>query len=209
MTTLENLSWRYATKKFDPSKKVSAEDLASLREAISLSATSYGLELYKVIIVEDAETRAKLLPASWGQTQITDASQVFVFANRTDVKPEEIDAYINRKAEAQGIDPENLKGYSDFMKQSITSRPQEDQAIWTSKQVYIALANLMNAAAELKIDTCPMEGFDPTQYNEILGLNEQGLNAAVVATVGYRSDEDATQNMPKVRKPQEELFELV
>jgi len=209
MNTIDSLEWRYATKKFDNTKKVAKDDLDKLKKAISLSATSYGLELYKVLVIEDKEIREKLLPASWGQQQIVDSSQVIVFCNYTDVDESMIDSYLDLKSKTLGIELAQLEGYGNFMKSTLTEMDSETVQVWTSKQVYIALANLMTAAAELKIDTCPMEGFDAAQYNEILGLSGKGLNAAVVATIGYRSDEDATQNMAKVRKPESELFELI
>lgn len=209
MELIKNLEWRYATKKFDPSKKISEENLEKLKEAVRLSASSYGLQLYKVLIVENAELREKLKAASWGQTQLTDASQVVVFCNYNEVQDAHIDAYLKRKADSLGIKPEELKGYADFMKGKLGEKTKEDIKEWTARQTYIALGNLLAAAAELKIDTCPMEGFDAADYDKILGLSEQGLSAAVVATVGYRSAEDQTQHAPKVRKPAEELFEVV
>lgn len=202
----ENAKWRYATKKFDTTKKVSSEDLATLKEAIQLSASSFGLQLYKVIIVENPALRAQLLPASWGQTQIVDASHLIVFANQTTVEHVDIDNYINNVATTRNIPAEALTGYADFMKGSIGNMPGEVKPIWTSKQTYIALGNLLNAAAELKIDVTPMEGFVPAQYNEILGLDKLNLNAALVATVGYRHAEDDTQHYAKVRKSNEDLF---
>lgn len=202
----ENAKWRYATKKFDATKKVSAEDLATLKEAIQLSASSYGLQLYKVIIVENTALRAQLLPASWGQNQIVDASHLIVFANQTTVENVDIDNYINNVATTRNIPVEALTGYADFVKGSIGNMSEEVKSTWTSKQTYIALGNLMNAAAELKIDVTPMEGFVPAQYNEILGLDKLNLNAALVATVGYRHAEDDTQHYAKVRKSNEDLF---
>lgn len=209
MKLLEALKWRYATKKFDSTKKISESDLEQIKEAVRLSASSYGLQLFKVLLIEDAELRGKLQAASWNQAQITDASQLFVFCNYTKVKPENIDEYIDLKAKTQGIDVNLLTDYADFMKNTIGGMPEEVQAIWTAKQTYIALGNLLAASAELGIDACPMEGFVAKQYNEILGLDEKGLNAAVIATVGYRSSEDETQGMPKVRKSSEDLFELL
>lgn len=203
---IENQKWRYATKKFDTTKKVAATDLEILKEAIQLSTSSYGLQLYKVFIIENPEVRAKLQPASWGQSQIVDASHLFVFANIIDVKENHIDEYVQNIANTRGLSVEDLKGYSDFMKSKIVPLPVDKKAVWTSKQTYLALANLMNAAAELKIDVTPMEGFEPEQYNEILGFNALGLNASLVAAVGYRHEEDATQHYAKVRKPKHELF---
>jgi len=209
MTLIDSLKWRYATKKFDPNKKVSDADLATIKEAIQLTATSYGLQLYKVLVIEDAETREKLKPAAWGQGQITDASQLFVFCAYTSVTPEMIDEYLQLKSDTQGMKVEDLKGYGDFMKGALGKLSPEMQQAWNAKQVYIALGNLLAACGELKVDACPMEGFDPAQFDEILGLKEKGLTASVLATVGYRSDEDKTKDAPKVRKSQEDLFETI
>lgn len=206
---IENQKWRYATKKFDATKKVSASDLETLKEAIQLSTSSYGLQLYKVFIIENPEIRAQLQPASWGQTQIVDASHLFVFANIVDVQESHIDEYVNNMATTRGLSVEDLKGFSDFMKSKIVPLPVEQKAVWTSKQTYLAMANLINAAAELKIDVTPMEGFEPEKYNEILGLNALGLNASLVAPIGYRHEEDATQHYVKVRKPKQELFTTI
>ncbi|WP_010520864.1 NAD(P)H-dependent oxidoreductase [Aquimarina agarivorans] len=209
MNLLENLKWRYATKKFDSSKKVKESDLNKLKEAIQLSASSYGLQLYKVLIIEDEELKKKLKPASWDQPQITDCSHLFVFCNYAKVVDKNIDDYISLKSKIQDIEIENLEGYSSFMKNTINTFSEDMQQVWTAKQTYIAMGNLLTACAELKIDACPMEGFDAEKYNEILDLNAKGLSAAVITTVGYRSSEDATANAPKVRKPIDDLFETI
>ena len=206
---IENQNWRYATKKFDATKKVSDADLAILKEAVRLSTSSYGLQPYKVLIIENEEIRKQLQPVSWGQSQIVDASHLFVFANYTDIEDTHIDSYVDNIAATRGLNVGDLQGYSDFMKSKIVPLPADKKAIWTSKQTYLALANLMNAAAEMKIDVTPMEGFEPEKYNEILGLNALGLNASLVATVGYRHEEDAHQFAKKVRKSQAALFEIV
>nr|WP_294776559.1 NAD(P)H-dependent oxidoreductase [uncultured Flavobacterium sp.] len=203
---IKNANWRYATKKFDATKKVSEEDLNVLKEAVRLSASSYGLQPYKVIFVENPELRAQLQPVAWGQSQITEASHLLVFANITNFGDAQIDAHINNVAATRGLPTDALKGYSDFMKSKITTLPEEQRNVWTSKQTYIALTNLLNAAAELGIDVTPMEGFEPEKFNEILGLEALGLNASLVATIGYRHPEDTTQNYAKVRKSNEELF---
>jgi nitroreductase len=205
-TLLDNLNWRYATKKFDATKKISDADLNTLKEAVRLSASSYGLQPFKVIIVENPELREKLKAEAWGQTQITDASHLFIFANDLNAGPESVAAYIKNISETRGVPTEALGGFSDMMNGVITNLSQEAKNIWTAKQTYIALGTLLSAAAELKIDTTPMEGFSPAAFNEILGLDKLGLNAAVIATIGYRHDEDDTQHHKKVRKSQEELF---
>ncbi len=203
---IKDANWRYATKKFDASKKITAEDLKILKEAIRLSASSYGLQPYKVLIIENPEIRAKLQPVAWGQSQVVDASQLVVFANMTNFGDNEIDAFIKNFTETRGITVESVQRYADFMKSKISTLPEEQRNIWTSKQTYIALTNLMNAAAELNIDVTPMEGFEAEEFNQILGLDKLGLNAAVIATIGYRHEEDATQNYAKVRKSNEQLF---
>ncbi|WP_309613273.1 NAD(P)H-dependent oxidoreductase [Flavobacterium sp.] len=203
---ITNANWRYATKKFDTTKKVSKEDLETLKEAIRLSASSYGLQPYKVLIIDNPELRAQLQPAAWGQSQIVDASQLIVFANITNFGETEIDAYFQNLIETRRISMEAVQGYADFMKSKISILPVDKRNIWTAKQTYLAMGNLLNAAAELNIDVTPMEGFEPEKVNEILGLDKLGLNASLIATVGYRHDEDATQHYVKVRKSNEELF---
>lgn len=209
MNLIQNLKWRYATKKYDSTKKVSTEDMNQIKEAIRLSASSYGLQLFKVLDVENKALREKLLPASWGQTQITGASHLLVFCGYADVKDEHIDEYMNLKAEVSNIDVANLKGYGDFVKGTMSKFPIEFKQVWTAKQTYIALGTAMAACAELKIDSTPMEGFEAEVYNEILGLTDKGLKADVVLAVGYRNDEDDTQHHPKVRKSLENLFETM
>ena len=203
---LNNQNWRYATKKFDATKKVSTEDLNTLKEAIRLSSSSYGLQPYKVIIVENPEIRAKLQAAAWGQSQIVDASHLFIFANDTNIGDDAIDAFLNTISIERETPLESLAGYGDFMKSKITTLEPAVKSVWTSKQTYLALGNLLNAAAELKIDVTPMEGFVPSEVNEILGLDKLNLNASLIATVGYRHEEDATQFYKKVRKSQKDLF---
>ncbi|MFH6960507.1 NAD(P)H-dependent oxidoreductase [Flavobacterium aquidurense] len=205
-TLLDNLNWRYATKKFDATKKISSADLNTLKEAVRLSASSYGLQPYKVIVVENPEIREQLKAAAYGQTQITDASQLFIFANDLNAGAESVDAYIKNISETRGVPADALAGFADMMKGTIANLSQEAKNIWTSKQTYIALGTLLSAASELKIDATPMEGFNAAAFNEILGLDKLGLNASVIATVGYRHGEDDTQHYKKVRKSNEELF---
>jgi len=205
-TFLENQNWRYATKKFDATKKITATDFATLKEAIRLSSSSYGLQPYKIIIVENPEIRAQIKPAAWGQSQIVDASHIIVFANELNYGESGIDGYFKNVSQTREVPVESMKGYMDFMKATITALSDSERNIWSAKQTYLALGNLMNAAAELRIDVTPMEGFVPEQVNEILGLNELGLNATLIATLGYRHEEDATQYFKKVRKSNEELF---
>ena len=203
---IENQNWRYATKRFDSNKKITETDIDILKKAIQLSTSSYGLQPYRVLIVENKEIREQLKPFSWNQAQIVDASHLFVFANIVDFDDAHIDNYVNNVSTTRKIKSDELKGYSDFMKSKITTLPLNIKSNWTAKQTYLALGNLLNAAAELKIDVTPMEGFETDKYNEILGLEKLGLNASLVAPIGYRHEEDATQHFPKVRKSLDELF---
>jgi nitroreductase len=209
MQLIDNLKWRYATKKYDTSKKISSEDLEKIKEAIQLSATSYGLQLFKVLIVEDKAIREKLRPESWDQPQITDASHLLVFCGYNEVNDTDIDAYIELKSKTQGIPVSDLKDYGDFMKMKMKEKSPEELKSWTSKQTYIALSNALNACAELKLDSTPMEGLEPESYDEILGLKEKGLSTSVVLAIGYRSEEDTNQNAKKVRKPLDTIFEKI
>ena len=206
MELIEKMSKRYATKKFNPERLVSPEDLESLKEVIQLSASSYGLQPYRVVLVEDKRLREQLRPFSWGQAQITDASHLFVFCNLLSVGEGEVSAYVDLKARAQGKKPQELSGYIGFVTKKIGEKSILEQRHWTAKQSYIAMANLLTACAAMDIDACPIEGFEPEKYNELLNLESKGLEAAVVVAVGYRADDDANASLPKIRKSQEELF---
>lgn len=203
---LESLNWRYATKKYDATKKVSSEDLAILKEATKLSVSSMGLQPFKVIIIENPELRAKLAPAGYNQSGITEASQLFVFAVENNVGAKEIEAYMKNISETRGIPVESLQGFSDMIHGSVSGLDQEGRNNWSKKQAYLALSTLINTAAFLKIDATPMEGFNAQQFDEILGLEQLGLTTAVIAAVGYRHEEDAAQHYKKVRKSNEEFF---
>ncbi len=206
---LEHQNWRYATKKFDPTKKITTSNLDFLKAAMQLSASSYGLQPYQILIVEDPAVRQQLLAAAYGQSQITDAACIIVFANKTNLNQNDVDQYLQNMSVVRNIALEKLQDYGNFMKAAIQRQSPEESEIWTAKQAYIALANLLHAAAELKIDVTPMEGFDATQFNEILNLTSQNLNATVIAAIGYRHTEDHTQHLAKVRKPTNELFTTI
>ena len=209
MQLIENLKWRYATKKMDASKKVSQQNIDYIKEAVQLSASSYGLQPYTVIEIENPALREELKPFSWNQAQITDASHLFVFCNKVEVMTKDVDELIQLKAETNGIPIDKISGYGDFIKGKLKEKSEIEMFHWTEKQTYIALSNAMNACAELQIDCTPMEGFESDKYNEKLGLTEKGLNACVVLAIGYRDKEDATQNSKKVRKPIESLFDKI
>ena len=203
---IESLQWRYATKKFDATKKISDADLKTLLEAMRLTASSYGLQPYHIFVITNSEIRKKLQPVSWGQTQIVDASHLIVLAHKTEVDADWIDGYLANISETRNIPIEALNEYADFMKGKVLAFLPEEQATWAAKQNYLVLSNLLSAAADLRIDACPMEGFEAEAYDEILGLSAKGLSTTLVATVGYRSSEDETQQYAKVRQSENQLF---
>lgn len=206
---IENLYWRYATKKFDKKRELSEEDLEKLLESVRLSASSYGLQPYEIFVIRDSETRKKLKEAAWNQAQLTDSSHVFVFANFRKIEETHIDAYLDNIAETRNMTRGNLKGMENMLKSTILSFTEEEQKIWGAKQTYIALGNLLSAAAEFRIDACPMEGFDNNKFDEILNLKAKNLTSSVMATVGYRSEEDQIQHLEKVRKSKSELYTIL
>lgn len=206
---VEDLNWRYATKKFDPTKKVSDEDLATIKEALRLTATSFGLQTMKFLIIENPEVRQKLQPASWGQTQITDASHLIVMCSYIDVNNDHVDHYMQDVASTREIPIEATAQFGDYIKGALTNFTPEETANWSTKQVYIAMGQVLHACARLRVDATPMEGFDPAAYDEILGLSAKNLKATLVLPIGYRHEEDKNQHMAKVRKSHDVLFETI
>ena len=208
-TYIEDLNWRYATKKFDSGKEVSQEDLNSILESLQLTASSYGLQPYEIIVIKNEEVREKLKVAAWNQSQITDASYLLVFANLTHINEAYVNNYLDNIANTRNMSREELKGMEDMIKSTTLKLPAEEQNTWAAKQAYIGLGNLLSAAANLKIDACPMEGFNAADFDEILGLKEKNLTTAVIAPIGYRSDEDQYQHLAKVRKSKSDLFNII
>src|SRR5271155_1221393 len=204
---LEQLNWRYATKDFDPTKKISAADWATLETALRLTPSSGGLQPWKFVVVTDPAVRVKLRPASYGQAQITDASHLVVFTAKNNFSEADVDAHIKHIAEVQGAPIEALAPLRGMLVGGIVqSQDEAGRNAWARNQVFIALGNLLTSAALLGIDACPMEGFDRGQYDEILGLKAKGYSSAVIATLGYRSLTDQYAAAPKVRFPKEQVF---
>jgi nitroreductase len=197
---LQQLSWRYATKKFDPSKKVAAADWAVLEKALVLTASSYGLQPWKFIVVTDPALKAKLRPASWNQSQVEECSHLVVFTAKQDITEGDVDHFVARIAEVRRATVESLAGYKGFMVGDLVKGPRH--AIiheWAARQTYIAMGNLLTSAALLGIDTCPFEGIEPAKYDEILGLRGSGYATVAACPVGYRAADDKYASAPKVR----------
>jgi nitroreductase/dihydropteridine reductase len=206
MSLVEKLQKRAAIKKFDPSKKISAGQLDQLQSAIQLAPSSLGLQSFKVIVVQDPETRAKLRAAGYNQAQITDASALFVFASLTTLDEAFGKKFIDLVADTRSVDRASLDGLEQMVLGTLSSRTDDQKLAWSHKQTYIALGVLISEAAELGIDAGPMEGFDAAQFDEILGLKERGLTTSVIAAVGFRAEDDVYSKMIKVRRPKSELF---
>ncbi len=197
---IQQLNWRYATKKFDASRKVPQADWSVLEESLILTASSYGLQPWKFIIVTDPALKAKLRPASWNQSQVEDCSHLVVFAAKQEVTEADVDRFIARIAEVRGVTAESLAGYKGFMMGDLVNGPRH--AIigeWAARQTYIAMGNLLTSAAVLGIDACPFEGIEPANYDEILGLAGTGYATVAACPVGYRSADDKYASAPKVR----------
>lgn len=203
---IKSLQSRYAVKKFDPNKKLTTEQLQALLEAGRLTATSYGLQLMKIVVVEDTSLRKKLVDFSFGQQQVADASHLLVLCRENGVDQDHIEAYVRNMAEIRNIHEDSLSGYKNAMTNSILNMPKEDQNAWMDKQVYILLGNLMTVCAVLDIGSCPMEGFIPEEYDKILGLNQMGLASVLVLPVGYAAIEDPNALRKKVRRAEQQFI---
>jgi len=206
MSTLTNLKWRYATKRMN-GQKVPAEKLENILEAILLAPTSIGMQPFTVLVVGDADLRAKIAPAIYNQPQITEGSHVLVFAAWKEYSNENVDKYINHIATLRGIPAESLDGMRNMITGAISGKTPEQLLLWNQKQAYIALGTGLVAAAEEQVDATPMEGFDPDALDAALGLNEKGLRSTVILVLGYRDTEkDYLSGAAKVRRVKDELF---
>lgn len=201
-----SLRWRYATKKFDTKKEIAAETLQELLEVLRLAPSSFGLQPWKFIVVTDPAVRQELRKSAWGQPQITEASHLIVLCAKTAMDTSYIKDFIARTAQANGIPVESLNDYQGMMLGFIQNQTPEQTAAWMSRQVYIPLGLLLGECAQRKIDACPMEGFDPQKFDEILKLKDQGYHATVLCAVGYRAADDAYARHAKVRFSEREVI---
>ncbi len=207
---LDALQWRYATKVFDPAKKIPAETWEALKQALVLTPTSYGLQPYRFLDIESPAKRAELLPHSWNQRQVVDASHYIVLAARTNVTEADVDKLITYSSRTRNIPAEALSAYRGMMIGDLVNGPRGKVAHeWAARQAYIALGNLMTCAAVLGVDACPMEGFSPADYDRVLGLENSGYATAVCCALGYRSADDKYARLAKVRYTEADLIHPV
>lgn len=203
---LAALNFRYATKAFEAARKIPTETWDAIEESLVLTPSSFGLQPWKFLIVENPDIREKLKAASWNQPQLTDASHLVVLTARTDLTRADIDSWIARLSEVQGTPLEALAGLSGVIASFSSAMTAAEKQAWNTRQVYIALGQLMTSAAVLGIDSCPLEGISPADYDTILGLPGTGYATAVACALGYRSPEDKYATAPKARFPDEKVI---
>ena len=207
---IDQLNWRYATKQYDRTRRISTADWAALEEALVLSPSSLGLQPWAFLVVDNPAVRAELLLASYGQPQVVDASHLVVFANKANLGEADVDAHIRRTAEVRGIPVESLAGLRTMATRSIVQGMGEaERKVWAANQTYIALGTLITSAALLGIDASPMEGFEKSRYDDLLGLKPRGLTSTVIAALGYRDESDKYATTPKVRFAREQVVQHV
>ncbi|EEG42988.1 nitroreductase [Flavobacteria bacterium MS024-3C] len=197
---LDALEWRYAVKKFDDKASLTEQQILEVKKVFNLSASSYGLQPYKMIVVQNPELKEKLVPASFGQQQISQSAAILVFAVRTDFGMDYIDQFFKDMSTKRQIPLENLEGYKNFMKGSFANKSEDEISSWATKQVYLTMGHMLASLAALQIDACPMEGLDPQAYDKILDLDAKQLKTIVAMPIGVRAPDDASATALKVRK---------
>ncbi|MBD0777502.1 nitroreductase family protein [Maribacter sp. ANRC-HE7] len=204
MESIAHLKWRYAVKKFDSRRLLPNEKVEGLKHAFNLTATSYGLQPIKMVVLQNKEIQKKLVSYSYGQRQVENASHVLVICIEKKIDTAFIKQYFNLVKEVRGTEETILKPFEDTLVQDFGKKETEEIKIWATNQAYLALGNLLSYCALEEIDSCPMEGFVPGEYDKILGLGKMGLTSVLVLPVGYRSKSDPFSKMEKVRKNIEE-----
>jgi nitroreductase len=205
MSTIESLQWRYATKKFDDSKSLTGNQINTLKEAFNLTATSYGLQPIKLVIVNDKKIQEQLVEHSWNQQQVVQASHVLVICIQDQLDENDIEKYFSLVKEIRNTPDEILTPFKNYLKEDVSKKTTKELVPWMKNQAYIALGNLMTVAAIEKIDSCPMEGFNPAKYDEILELDKYNLKSVLVLPVGFRAEDDFMKDLKKVRKNIEDV----
>jgi nitroreductase len=202
----DDLNWRYATKKFDSSKKISKQEFDQLLEVLRFSPSSCGLQPWKFVIIHDPVLRKKLRPHAHGQPQVTDADTLFVFCALKTMDENYVKRYVDRIVRVRGITKESLLSYEQMMMGLLKSKSPEELSQWMKNQVYIAMGVFLAECAHRKIDACPMEGFDAKEFDKILELSKEGLESVVLCAVGYRAVDDHYSHLKKVRFDKNEVF---
>jgi len=205
MNTIESLKWRYAVKKFDTNKTLSTPQLETLKEAFNLTATSYGLQPLKLVVINNKKIQEELVPASFNQPQILEASHLLVICIPKNYAIKEVEEYFDLVKKIRATPDEVINPFKTFLTADISKKTQEELLVWNRNQAYIALGNLLTVCAVEQIDACPMEGFVSKKYDEILGLEQHNLTATLVLPVGFRAEDDYMKDLKKVRKNLEDV----
>jgi nitroreductase len=200
MNTIESLKWRYAVKKFNNKKLLNKEQINIIKEAFNLTATSYGLQPLKLLVISNKEIQKELVAHSWNQPQVLEASHLLVICIPKTYSKNEVEAYFDLVQKIRNTPIEIIKPFKEFLTAEIDKKSQEELLGWNKNQAYLALGNLLTVCALEKIDACPMEGFIPEKYDKVLGLSEKNLTSTLVLPVGFRADDDYMKDLKKVRK---------
>jgi nitroreductase len=206
---LDALTWRYATKKFDPTKVIDAATWSALEDALVLTPSSYGLQPWKFVIVTSLALKEKLRPFSWNQAQVTDCSHYVVFTIKKNLAAADVDRFVARTAEIRSVPVESIAGYRNMMVSDVVNGARSlNVNEWATRQAYIALGNFMTSAALVGVDTCPMEGIEPVNYDKTLNLAEAGYATVVACAAGYRAEDDKYAELAKVRFAKSEMIDV-
>ena len=210
MDIINSLKWRYATKKFNPSKKLSNKQVEILKNAFNLTATSFGLQPVKMIVIENKELQEKFVELSYFQRQVADASHLLILCIDTNTTSEDINAYFDLEKETRNVSEASISKFREQLLQMYENKSIEEKQLSAIYQTYIILGNLMTVCAVEKIDACPLEGFIPEKVDKLLNLKEKNLKSVLMLPVGYRADDDIMSGMKKVRKPlNETIIEII
>ena len=205
MNIVDSLKWRYAVKKFDSEKKLSEKQINTLKEAFNLTATSYGLQPIKLVVIQNKEIQQELVTHSFNQNQIVEASHVLVICIPNNYTTEEVNNYFNLVQKVRNTPDEVINPFKEFLTADIEQKTQKELSLWNKNQAYIALGNLMTVCAVEKIDACPMEGFIHEKYDEVLKIEAQNLKSVLVLQEGFRADDCYMKDLTKVRKETQDI----
>jgi nitroreductase len=206
MNIIDKLKWRYAVKKFDNNKTISEEKVEILKNAFNLTATSYGLQPIKLVVLQNKEIQEKLVAHSFNQPQVIDASHLLIICVPKEFTSQEVDKYFDLVKKIRNTPDEITAPFKTYMKADIEKQSDDFLFQWNKNQAYIALGNLLTVCALEGIDSCPMEGFVPEKYDEVLELDKNNLRSVLALPIGYRAEDDVMKDMKKVRKPIEEVI---
>ena len=208
-TITSALNWRYATKQFDATQKLADEQWSALQDSLHLAASSFGLQPWKFIVITDQAKKEALVPDAWGQSQVADCSHLVVIAAKKTMTADDADKLMQATAQARGAEATSLDGYKGMIVGTLSARTPEFTAAWNARQCYVALGFLLESAALMQIDACPMEGFVPEKFDDHLGLTDSDYTSVVMCALGTRSPDDKYADGAKVRYDVSDVFEFI